>query len=265
MRPEEITTQLATQLLPREVLCFDVLSSTMDEVRSRALAGAPEGLLVLAEQQTSGRGRMGRVWQSPPNNNLYMSWLLRPTWLPSDQVYALTMLFGVSLCAAIKEVTGLSAQLKWPNDLLLPLGVGNPKLGKAGGILVDAKWRGHGLEFANVGCGVNVNAHPPLDALLHYPPTSLAAACGHSLDRLELLRSFIRQLDQGYAMLHQQHYDQLFQSWRACLATLGTQVTIQTPTGELEGIAEDVLPSGALVLRRSGGERVTVTTGDVAA
>jgi len=237
----------------------------MDEVRSRALAGAPEGLLVLAEQQISGRGRMGRVWQSPPQANIYMSWLLRPTWLPANQIYALTMLFGVSLCAAIKEVTGLLAQLKWPNDLLLPLGVGNPNLGKAGGILVDAIWRGHGLEFANVGCGVNVNAHPPLDALLHYPPTSLAAACGHSLDRLELLRSFIRQLDQGYAMLHQQHYDQLFQSWRACLATLGTQVTIQTPTGELEGIAEDVLPSGALVLRRSGGERVTVTTGDVAA
>jgi BirA family biotin operon repressor/biotin-[acetyl-CoA-carboxylase] ligase len=265
MHPEEITAQLATTLLPSEVVCFETLSSTMDEVRKRAIAGAPEGLLVIAEQQSAGRGRLGRVWQSPPMHNLYMSWLLRPKWLPSHQVYTLTMLFGVSLCAAISDLTSVSAGLKWPNDLLLPLAPGDGNLGKAAGILVDGMWRGHGLEFANIGCGVNVNAHPPLDPSLQYPPTSLAAACGHPVDRLLLLRSFIQYLDKGYEALRQERYDELFQAWRSSLVTLGKQVRVHTPIGELQGIAEDVLPSGALILRSADGERHTITTGDVAA
>lgn len=265
MHPEEITAQLATKLLPSEVVCFEMLGSTMDEVRKRAVAGASEGLLVIAEQQSAGRGRMGRVWQSPPNQNLYMSWLLRPTWLPSSQVYSLTMLFGISLCAAIGELTTVSARLKWPNDLLLPLAPGDTNLGKAAGILVDGMWRGRGLEFANIGCGVNVNRHPPLDPSLQYPPTSLAAACGHPVDRLLLLRSFIQQLDKGYEALRQERYDELFQTWRSSLVTLGKHIRVHTPMGELSGLAEDVLPSGALILRSADGVKHTITTGDVAA
>lgn len=262
---ESIVADLGQRYVPSEVRCYDTVSSTMDVVREQTLQGASEGLLVLAEAQTAGRGRLGRPWASPPGSNLYLSLLLRPTWLKPVQAFRLTMAVAVSLCEAIEATTPLVARLKWPNDLLVERAPGDQSLAKAAGILVELSLRGNSLAWAIVGCGINVNSHPPADAGLRYPATSLSASVDHPVDRLVVLRNFLRSLDVIYAELVADHHEALFASWRERLVTIGSDVRVETPAGLLVGRAEDVEPSGALLVRTSNGALHTVTTGDVQA
>ena len=238
--------------------------------------GTPEGLVVLAEEQTAGRGRMGRVWVAPPGSALLLSLLLRPRWLAPERAFALTMLAATALCSAVEEIAGLHAVLKWPNDLLLaqqdaktsarsPLSNLKPSpKAKCAGILAELHLQSGQIGWAIIGIGVNVSAHPPPDQT-SYPATSLGAALGKPVDRLELLRALLRHLDAGYAALRDGGYDALFAAWRARLATIGQFVRISTAAGMVEGVAEDVSPAGALLVRGADGGLHTITTGDVQA
>jgi BirA family biotin operon repressor/biotin-[acetyl-CoA-carboxylase] ligase len=281
--PEDILAGLTPAVIPSEVTCFARLPSTMDEARRRAADGAAEGLVVLAEEQTAGRGRLGRAWLAPPGSALLLSLLLRPRWLAPERAFALTMLAATGLCAAVEEATGLRPALKWPNDVLLN---GRRSTGerrtvgesvsptkeeshlsqpsKAAGILAELHLQAGAIEWAVIGVGVNVHAHPPLGDT-SYPATSLDAALGRRADRLALLRALLRRLDAGYAALRAGGYEALFADWRAHLDTLGRAVRIVTLTEALEGVAEDVSPTGALLVREADGALHTVTTGDVQA
>lgn len=248
--------------MPRRVYCYRQVGSTMDEARRLLADGGDEALplLVQAEAQTSGRGRLGRPWEAPPGSALLLSLALRPSWLIPERAFSLIWMTAVALCEAVAEQTGLVPALKWPNDLLLPTPDG--ALAKGSGILLEASGDGRELAWVIIGIGINVSAAPPAP-LTRYPATSLSAACGRPVSRLQLLRSLLRHLDSWHARLIAGAEQPLFEAWRSRLYTLGREVTVQRPQGLLTGYAEGVDHSGALLVRDATGELHTVTTGDV--
>ncbi len=149
LSPERMTGLLTTERLGRPYIYFARIGSTNDEARRRADAGAAEGLLLVADEQTAGRGRLDRRWWAPPGSSLLMSLLLRPD-LPLARAGQLTMCLGLSAVEGINRVTGLTPRLKWPNDLALD-GL------KLGGMLSEVKSTGDRLEYAVLGLGLNVN------------------------------------------------------------------------------------------------------------
>ena len=265
--PAAVQHNLPAVVVGREVRCYAQVGSTNDLAREQARAGHAEGLVLVADEQVAGRGRLGRGWAAPPGSSLLMSVLLRPTWLGTADAFALTMLAGVALCDAIEQATPLHAALKWPNDLLLPAQApSGPELRKAAGILSEIELSDGSVAWVIIGIGVNVNWAPSgiVDGRdLGEVATSVGAALGAPVERLALLRALLEQLDRRYTRLREGRSDELFTAWRARLATLGQAVTIQLSQGTLAGIAEDVDPSGALRVRDSEGIVHTVLAGDV--
>lgn len=227
------------------------ISSTNDQARQMAEAGAPEGLLLVAEEQTAGRGRAGRRWLTPPGTALALSLVLRPT-LPAALGARLTMLAGVAACEAVELVAGVRASLKWPNDVL----IGGRK---AGGILVESALRDEDLEFAVLGLGLNVSWAPPPEQV-DYPATCVDAEAGRAVDRLKLLRALLAGVEARYSVLAG---PALFDDWRARLETLGRPVVVQMDSETWTGQAEAVEADGALLVRTEAGALRRVLAGDV--
>ena len=238
---------------------YQQIGSTNDEARRLAQAGAPEGLLVVAEEQSAGRGRAGRRWITPAGGALAFSLVLRPA-APVAQAARLTMIAGLAVCEAIEQTVGVRATLKWPNDILLD---GQ----KTGGILVEAVTTagdeaGGRLEYAIVGIGVNVAAAPEPEQV-GFPATALQARAGRPVDRLQLVRAILRRLEAHYPAVTAADPHPLHSAWSARLAWLGEPVVALTAAGEYAGRAEGTDPDGALVIRLETGERVRVMAGDV--
>ena len=231
------------------IYLFQQIGSTNDHAKQLAEGGAPEGLLVLAEEQTAGRGRMNRRWLTPPGTALALSLILRPT-LPAGQWPRLIMLAGVAACEALEQTAGVTAQLKWPNDILL-----SGK--KAGGILVEGAFSGEALDYAVLGLGLNVSWSPEA---VDFPATNVQAECGQIVDRVRLLRALLTRLEAWGAGLTA---PALFEAWRARLLWLGEPIVIHAPEGELQGYAENVDEDGALRVRLASGEMRRVLAGDV--
>ncbi len=266
LNPDTILHDLPVQTLPRRVLCYTQVSSTMDIAREHLRQQPPEvfPLLVQADEQLAGRGRMRRPWVGAPGQSLLFSLVLRPHWLqPTADVITLVWLAGVSLCEAIAATSTLQPRLKWPNDVLLPLPDQPDRMGKIAGILLESASSQQQVDWAIIGCGLNVNSSPSPDASMRYPATSLTVAQGAPVARLHLLRAILTRMDSWYTRLQAGEREALFVAWRALLTTLGQQVTIDTGDGTLSGLAEAVESSGALNVRDKTGTLHVVTTGDI--
>jgi len=259
--PTTILAELPTHTLPRTVVCQGSVSSTMDLARELLprLDNAELPLLTIAEEQTAGRGRMGRRWEAPAGSALLLSLALRPTWLAPANGVALVWMTAVALCEAVEQTAKLQPTLKWPNDLLLPHAGG---WAKAAGILLEVNLGVDSFNWAIIGCGVNVAAAPPHGSTA-YPATSLNAATGAEVSRLELLRTLLVRLDHWYAQLRLGAQRPLFTAWRARLGTIGQRVRVATPNGTIEGFAEEVGEDGALLVRDEAGLLQRITAGDV--
>jgi len=206
------------------------VGSTQDILRAWAEAGAPEGALVLAEVQEKGRGRRGRGWESRSGESLTFSLLLRPA-LPLSALSLLPLLAGLALWEAV----GLGG-LKWPNDLLAPDGR------KLAGVLLEAKAEGEEVAYALLGVGVNVAWAPEGAAFLQE---------FGSYSRREVLLAFLRHLEALLPLLEDP--ETLLARYRQASSTLGQRVRVETPKWRVEGVAEDLLPDGSLLV---GGVRV---------
>jgi BirA family transcriptional regulator, biotin operon repressor / biotin---[acetyl-CoA-carboxylase] ligase len=261
LTPASLAAGLGTHLVGRELLVLPQVGSTNDLLRERAMAGAPEGLVAVADEQTAGRGRRQRRWDAPPGSALLLSVLLRPTWLAPTDSFLLTMLAAVALTEAVRATSGLEARLKWPNDLLLPEPGAGDTWRKAAGVLVDLEIAGQGLAFAVIGCGLNVSWHPD-DTEVQYPATSIARA-GGSASRLALAQALLRELDAGYALLQYGQRQTLVARWRGLLHTLGRQVRVEVGEQTISGLAEDVSDQGLLLVRDDAGTLHRVLSGDV--
>jgi len=230
-----------------------VTSSTNDDARSLAILGAPDGLVVVADEQTHGRGRFGRRWLAPAGSSLLVSVLFRHT-IPVRLASRLSMLVALAAVDAVAAVTGLDATLKWPNDILL----GEEKLG---GILAEINSEKDILSWAVVGLGINVNNDFDDHPELAQTATSLKKSLGYEVDRGDVLAAFLRCLSTRYVRF--QHGDDPFQEWQGKLSTLGKQVTVSTGEETIRGLAEFTSPEGSLFLLLEDGSRREVLAGDV--
>lgn len=252
LSPELIAAGLGTLWLARHIVYYESVGSTNDEARRLAQAGTPEGTLVIAEEQTAGRGRLGRQWLAPAGQALLFSLIFYPTIEPR-YLYQLTMLSSLACVQAVAEQTGLRPAIKWPNDLLLD----DRKLA---GILSEVGQAGERL-YVVVGIGLNVNVDFSAWPELRQQATSLSEALGQPVPRLPLLQEILRRIEVGYDRLRAGHspYDE----WVANLATLGKPVRVTTPEGILEGQASGVDPDGALCVTLADGSTKRILAGDV--
>ncbi len=228
----------------------------MDVARALAAAGASEGLCVVAETQTAGRGRLGRAWYSPPGAALYFSLLLRPA-LPATQAGWLSMLAALAVLDGAAEILGPTGALalKWPNDVLLS---GR----KLAGILIETALSGPVLEHVIVGVGLNVNTRfdgAPEDVRAR--AISLRDASGRDLDVGAALETMLRAFDMRYAALMADPASPAAE-YAAWLVTLGQRVTLTAGDEVLEGLASGVREDGALWVETDSGRRAAAF-GDV--
>ena len=246
---EIIKRGLSTSLLGRRVDYFRTTESTMDEARKMTLDNAPEGTLVVAEEQTSGRGRFQRTWVSPPDVNLYFSLLLRPG---PDYASQLTMMASLALARVLRRLAQESSEvtIKWPNDVRM----GGKKIG---GILIESSLAEGGADsFSIVGMGVNVNFDPGEYSDIKDIATSLQRELGHPIHRLHLLRAIMDEMEELYLAIRQGSSVQ--KEWASLLDTLGHQVRVAWGEQVYEGYAQGVDEDGSLVLRLSDGSLQTL-------
>lgn len=251
MKVEAIAAFLRNSAVGHRILYLPVVTSTMDIARQEAERGAAEGTVVVAEEQTVGRGRFGRHWLSISRQNLAFSVLLYPSRRTSTRLSTMT---PVAVLRGIRRVTGLSATLKWPNDVRL----GEKKVC---GILIEAAFQDSQVRHAILGIGINVNFNPAEDPQAGFAATSLAAELGKPVSREELLQAILTEL--GLAYTHLREWDRVWDDWRSSLETIGKQVKVRWGDHVEEGVAEDVDSEGNLLLRRADGTLVALAAGEV--
>lgn len=247
-------------------LCYHTVGSTNDLARDLARAGYPHGTMVVADYQTAGRGRQGRAWQAPPGTALLCSTVLRPA-LPAERAALLTMAAALAAADALTAVSGATARLKWPNDVLLPgpnaaVASGDrpgPTLGKVAGLLLETMLAGPTVTAAVLGIGINLSVHPPEVATA----TDIRAATGRSVTRAAMLEALVVALQRQMARVTRGEYAPIFAGWRARLVTLGQLVTVTSSAGSFTALAEDVAADGALLVRATGGALHRLMAGEV--
>jgi BirA family biotin operon repressor/biotin-[acetyl-CoA-carboxylase] ligase len=243
-------------VIGRDIRVFEQTTSTNDVVEKLARDGVKEGVVVFAESQTKGRGRLGRVWTSPVRKGLWFSILLRPNLRPQETTQ-LTVAAATALWRAINGITGLSPEIKWPNDIL----IGGKKVV---GILTELSAEVDRVKHITLGVGVDVNlAVDEFPAELRKVATSLRIEMGKPIVRAELATAILRELDLDYARVCAGKFPQLADEWEERCATIGKQVVVGIGERKLRGRAESLDDDGALLLRTEHGRLERIIGGDV--
>jgi BirA family biotin operon repressor/biotin-[acetyl-CoA-carboxylase] ligase len=251
-----IQAVLTTHTFGRSLTLLPRTGSTNDVAKGLAAQNAPDGTVVLADEQTAGRGRMGRHWSAPPGTCILCSILFRPD-LALSQAQWLTMLCALAAADAVDQVAALRVSLKWPNDLI----VESRHWKKLAGVLTETGVMGERLEFVVVGIGINVNVAPRDLPSLAPDATSILAEIGREVDRAALLAALLAGVEARYAQVRAGESPHV--EWAARLATLGQLVEATTSGETFVGVAESVDEGGALLLRTPDGELHRLLAGDV--
>jgi len=245
-----VERRLRTRYLGRNLLYLQTASSTQDAARAEAERGALVGTAVLAEQQTAGRGRLGRAWVSPAGKNIYVTLVMRP---PAPKLRVLSIVSPLAVAEALEGI-GLAPRLKWPNDVL----VGGRKIA---GILIETELSGDAVKYALVGIGLNVNLDVEAVPEIAGIATSVHRELGGDASREELLAALLNAFEARYEQALEG--DAVFRAWRSRLETLGRRVRATLGQRVEEGVAEDVDAEGNLLVRRDDGSLAVVEAGDV--
>lgn len=254
--PWELRARLQTNILGREIEYHQQIGSTNERARELARAGAPEGTLIVAEEQTAGRGRRGRGWTSPFAEGIFASLILRPLMSPFEAP-KLTLLAAVAICHAIRTVCGLEAVLKWPNDVQV-------EGKKVCGILVEMGAEMDSVNYVVIGSGINANVR-----MESFPPDVQATAgslnqfTGHHVDRVALLAEYLHVLERLYQLGMKDQFQTLIDEVRKLSITIGKWVDVHTTEGVWEGEAVAIDESGALVVVDADGQEHHLHSGEV--
>jgi BirA family biotin operon repressor/biotin-[acetyl-CoA-carboxylase] ligase len=219
----------------------------MDVAKRKAQQGTIEGTVVIAEEQTAGKGRIKRPWLSP-KGNIALSIILYPS---LAYLSSLIMVASLAVVHCIEKVTGLKSQIKWPNDVLV-----NGK--KVCGILIESDVRGNIVDYAIIGIGININLRLSDFPGISPTATSLSDELGKEVSRLDVVRQLLVETERLYLAL--QAGESVYQEWRDNLATLGKKVSVKWGKTRHEGIAESVASDGSLLLRQSNGSLTKIVT-----
>jgi BirA family transcriptional regulator, biotin operon repressor / biotin---[acetyl-CoA-carboxylase] ligase len=256
------STQLLTSLLKncifeKEIIFRDIIDSTNVFLKNLAQQGSPEGTVVIADEQSTGLGRLGRPWFSKKGANLLFSVLLRPG-LPPNQIFVLTMIFALAGIDAVQQMTRLNAMIKWPNDIY----IGHKKLG---GILTEFAVKKGVVQHVVLGMGLNVNWKPSSEKMLLYPATSIFAETKKMVSREELLSKILKYLDKIYREVLEDNNPavRFYEKWNDKSTILGKSVVIETGKERFQGEVAGIDPYGALTLIAEGGHERKFVCGDV--
>ncbi|MGG1876973.1 biotin--[acetyl-CoA-carboxylase] ligase [Paenibacillus cisolokensis] len=255
LRAEELIAGLSSEQFGRNVVILESTTSTQEEARLLAEQGAAEGTLVISEEQTGGRGRMGRKFHSPRGKGIWMSLILRPE-QPLHLTQQLTLLTGVAVCRGIQKATGIQTDIKWPNDLLF-----SGK--KVCGILLESAAEDDRVRYCIAGIGISVNLkEEDFPEELRPIATSLRLAGGQALNRTVLIQHIMYEMEVLYKLYNEQGFQAIASLWEALSGTIQREVKVQSPRGVITGVAIGLNPSGALLVKVDG-DIVPVYSGDV--
>jgi BirA family biotin operon repressor/biotin-[acetyl-CoA-carboxylase] ligase len=247
---------LCTRRFGRSILFSREVDSTNKWAKELAVYGAAEGTVVVAETQTRGRGRLDREWISP-TGGLWFSIILRPKLRPTEAV-KLTLVAGLAVAKVLREMFDLKTETKWPNDVLV-----NGR--KICGVLAEMNTTGETVNFVVAGVGVNVNfdVENVFPEQLKKVATSLEKEVGRKVKLEKLFRALLERLESLYELIVKEGFNPILEEWKNYAGFLGCKVEVTGPTGKMSGLALDVDPEGALVLRLEDGTVKRVFVGDV--
>jgi BirA family transcriptional regulator, biotin operon repressor / biotin---[acetyl-CoA-carboxylase] ligase len=255
---DAIRRDLFTYTIARRLLLYDTVESTNAVLHDLAKAGAPEGTVVLADEQTAGRGRAGKVWFSPPGVNLYASVLLRPQ-VAVAEAGPLAFAPSLALADAIREL-GLAPAIKWPNDVLV-------QRRKVSGTLTELVIAGDRVEYLILGIGVNVNVgHEGLRRALGpaaQAATSLREALGRPVDRNALAAAYLAYLDEWLVIYREQGAPPLLRAWRERDILVGRRIEVREGVTVFGGRARGLDVAGHLEVETDAGQIRRVVSGDI--
>ncbi len=256
INPDRLQEGLRTRRFGRRIFFSHVVCSTNDWAKELALLGAPEGTVAIAQTQTGGRGRLGRVWFSP-DGGLWFSIILKPK-LKAAEAVKLVFVAGLAVAEVLRELYGLKVETKWPNDVLVD---GR----KICGVLAEMSTVGEKVNFVVLGIGVNANfeARKVFPEELWESATSLMNELGRKVKLEELFRVLLEKLDSVYEQFLKEGFSLILERWKSCAGFLGKQVEIADETERLCGLALDVDSEGALVLGLKDGATRHVFVGDL--
>jgi BirA family transcriptional regulator, biotin operon repressor / biotin---[acetyl-CoA-carboxylase] ligase len=259
---ESVRSHLNTLLLGNRIALHQQVGSTNDLAREAGRNGEPEGLVILAEEQVRGRGRLGRSWIAPPGSSILCSVLLRPRF-PTEYAFYLTIATSLAIWRGIRVLgsgitnpSPLIPSIKWPNDVLL-----NGR--KVSGILCESEFAGGEWAFAIIGFGINANLDTDQLGELRHAATSLSTELGRDIDRAAFLARVLGELEGLYLAMQNGQFRTVFNEWAGALETVGKRVSVRDTSHVVSGLAMRIDSDGALVIRTDGGVEERVLAGEL--
>ena len=248
---DKVTRKLNTEIIGRNLYYFKSIDSTNLFAKKLVKEGIEEGVVVIADVQTSGRGRKNRTWSSP-KGGLWFSVVLYPDTPPQRGMFV-TMISSIAIAQGIKDITGLSPEIKWPNDLLI-----NGQ--KVCGIFTELEARRDKINYTVVGIGLNVNNL--LEKELQKTATTLRQEVGKKVSRAELLRSILKNFDKNYTTLISGDYSFIRESWLSHSNIIGKKIQVEDEETVITGVVFDIDNDGCLILKTKDGQ-IRIVSGDV--
>ena len=255
--PDIVESAVKPGLFGKDIIYRDTIGSTNVFLKRLADEGAPEGTVVVADEQSAGMGRLGREWFSKKGENLLFSVLLRPQ-LPPTQLFVLTMIFALAGIEAIVDISGVNTKIKWPNDIY----VGGKKLG---GMLTEFSVVHGAVQHVVLGMGLNVNWNPAAERTVLYRTASIFSEIQEKVSREEILTNLLQRLEVSYYEIGRDmgRTEVFFEKWNEKSLILGKTVVIETGKERIEGEAAGIDRDGALRLITTSGDEQKFHCGDV--
>lgn len=254
LNESSLKTLLHNKIIGKNLIVLDSVNSTNDYLKKLGNEGCENGTVVAAREQTRGKGRLGRTWQSKKDDGIAFSVLLRPNVAPSE-VSAITPLAGLAVCKAIREYTRLDCVIKWPNDII----VGRKKLV---GILTEMSAEFDAVEYVITGIGINVD-HTSFPEEIAFKATSLLLETGRHIDKNEFLACVLEHLENEFVKNNLELTPTALSEYTDLCATVGRSVTFQRGTRRISGMAVGVSEHGELKVMMSDGTICLVNSGEV--
>ena len=252
---EEVESRLQTNRMGHPTVYFQEVSSTNQVIKKMAEEGAQEGTLVMTDVQNQGKGRAGRVWTMEPGTNIAMSLLLRPA-LPPARISMVTLVMGLSVACACRELYGLPVGIKWPNDVVI-----DGK--KICGILTEMSTEMMAVNYVVIGTGINVNG-TGFPEEIRDKATSLGLVLGRKLGRAELIAACMKYFEEFYdQFLQTQDLSLLQERYNELLLNRNRGVRVLEPGNEYSGVALGISSNGELLVEKEDGSRTAVYAGEV--
>jgi BirA family biotin operon repressor/biotin-[acetyl-CoA-carboxylase] ligase len=254
--PYEVHKKLRTSFIGKKMRYFENTPSTIwvgKQLASEGDVSKLHGMVIIAEEQTGGIGRLGRVWVSPAGG-IWITIVLKPK-IPIDHVFMVTMAGSIAIARAIRKEFDLGALIKWPNDIY----IGNNKVA---GLLLELSAEADTIHYCLLGIGVDVNISPSDLSKVPSSVTSISAEVGHDVDRASFLARILKEFESRYNLLEAGEYEALTREWKSLSCTLDQHVRINTLKCSFEGEAIDIDEFGALLIRKENGKIERVIAGD---